>query len=414
LSLSEKKILFIISGGIAAYKCLDIIRKLREEGAHVRCVLTRGGSQFVTKLSLSALSEEQVYDDLFALDEDFGMSHIKLARQSDLVLIAPATADIMAKIAHGIAEDLATTLILACDKPIVIAPAMNSVMWYNQATQDNISLLKKRSFRFIDPEEGSLACGETGAGRMAESHVIINEIKKTFINTKSVIHQDLLGCHVIVTSGPTQESIDPVRFISNRSSGKQGHSIAQAFQERGARVSLITGPVSEPDPKNITVIHVETAEEMLEAVLHSLPAEIAVCAAAVADWKLSETFSQKYKKTKDKKPPEIKLVPNPDILHKISTLPKSRPILVAGFAAETENIIENAQKKLISKGCDIIYANDVSTNKGVIGSDHNQIYRIDSHMIDVWPMMTKQKTAQKISQDLSQILMERNKNSVKG
>ena len=355
----------IISGAIAAYKSLELIRLLKNKGASVRCILTKGGSQFVTPLSVASLSGEKCYTDLWSLTDEAEMGHIRLGRKADLIVIAPASADIIAKIAHGMADDLATTTLLAADKPVMIAPAMNPCMWSNQATQYNINILKQRGIRILSPNSGDMACGETGEGRMQEAAELLSAIDDYFFADKP-----LKGRHALVTSGPTYEPIDPVRFIGNRSSGKQGHAIAEALQEAGADVTLITGPTALPDPLNVKTIHVETAIQMHDAAQVSLPADIAVCAAAVADYGVKAHTSKQKKKDG---PLKIDLTENPDILHCLSTH-MNRPAIVVGFAAETDNVIENARLKLAKKGCDMIVANAVGdADHPVFGEDATSV-----------------------------------------
>ena len=365
-----KNILLIISGGIAAYKRLELIRLLKKANINVRCILTKGGEQFVTPLSVAALSENHVYTDLWSLKDETEMGHIRLSREADLIVIAPASANMIAKIARGYADDLASTTLLAADTPIMIAPAMNHMMWQNPATQENIQTLKERGIEVLEPTEGAMACNETGIGRMQEPEDIFEAIKK-----KLALNQPLSGFNALVTSGPTFEPIDPVRFIGNRSSGKQGQAIACALRDAGASVTLITGPVSLPDPDNIQTIHVETAEEMyLAADKHHIGCDIAICAAAPSDWRPKEIQKEKIKKDQNQNAPQIKFEENKDILHMISNS-KSRPDLVVGFAAETENLVQNAQNKLDRKGCDWILANDVSNGK-VFGGDKTHIHLV--------------------------------------
>ena len=392
--LDGKKLLLIISGGIAAYKCLDLVRRLKERGMTVRVVMTRAATQFVTPLSLSALTEEPVCQDLFSLTDEAQMGHIRLSREADLVLVAPASADILARMAAGMADDLATTVLLATDKPVITAPAMNVFMWNHAATRHNLSLLHDRGIRRIGPDTGDLACGEQGGGRMAEPVQILAAIEDFFAErevAKPLTGKPLTGKRALVTSGPTHEPIDPVRFIANRSSGKQGHAVAAALAAAGAEVTLISGPVSLPDPEGCHVVATETAVGMHRASLAALPVDIAVCAAAVADWRVNETAEGKIKKTAGHGPPSLQLVENPDILQEISA---RNPRLVVGFAAETGDVIERAKAKLRRKGCDWIVANDVSTGTGVFGGDDNKVHLITKDgTVESWACMSKHDVA---------------------
>lgn len=389
--LKNRKILLIVSGGIAAVKVPDLIRRLRDQGTQVRCVLTEAGAQFVTPMSLAALSGEKVYQDLFSLTDESEMGHINLSREADLILIAPATANMMAKMTHGIADDLATTALLAADKPVVIAPSMNVMMWNHAATQDNVETLKNRGVTVVGPGAGDLACGEVGDGRMAEVPDIIAALAHHFETQRTA--GPLSGHTALVTSGPTHEPIDPVRYIANRSSGKQGHAIADALAKLGASVTLITGPTQQPDPADVRVVHIESARDMLSACTEALPVDIAVCAAAVADWRVDQQNTSKIKK-KNGDVPALKLEENPDILATLSALTDERPRLVIGFAAETENVIENGQKKLASKGCDWIVANDVSAG---IGGDTNAVHLIARDDVDSWPTQSKTAVASQLA-----------------
>ncbi len=404
MMLSDKKILLIISGGIAAYKSLDLIRLIKKNHGSVKCILTKGGAQFVTPLSVSALSQETTYSDLWSLTDETEMGHIRLSRESDLIVIAPASADIMAKMAHGLANDLATTTLLATDTPVLIAPAMNPQMWNNAATKHNVEILKKRNLTFIGPEQGEMACGETGLGRMSEPEDIFNAITDFFFE------KPLKGKTAIVTSGPTYEPLDPVRFIGNRSSGKQGHAIACALRNAGAKVTLICGPVSIPTPTGITTIAVETAQEMLNACENALPADICVCAAAVSDWTPVEVQTNKIKKTNASNVPELQLRQTTDILKHISNHPIHRPHLVVGFAAETQDLIQNAQKKLASKGCDLIIANEVGKNtdgqEKTFGADENQIHLITHNDNEKWIRASKIDIAQRLTDKIITIMDE--------
>lgn len=396
--MKNKRILLIISGGIAAYKGLELIRLIKKSGASVRCILTEGGQKFITPLSVASLSGEQCYTDLWSLKDEAEMGHIRLSREADLVVVAPASADLISRMTQGRADDLAATTLLATDKPVLIAPAMNHRMWNHAATQDNLRILAERGVTRIGPDDGEMACGEYGPGRMAEPEMIIDAIEKYFAKKKP-----LTGKSALITSGPTYEPIDPVRFIGNHSSGKQGHAIAIALGALGADVTLVTGPVALPDPVGIKTIHVETAAEMLAACQSALPADIAVCAAAVADWAPEKPLDQKIKKRGDKSPPDLKLKENADIL---ATLSKgaNRPKLVIGFAAETENLLAAAQDKLKSKGCDWIIANDVS--EGVFGTDENSVTVVTAAGTEEWTKSSKEdiarKLAQRIAADISQ------------
>jgi phosphopantothenoylcysteine decarboxylase/phosphopantothenate--cysteine ligase len=390
LLLAGKQILLIVAGGIAAYKSLDLARRLKEKGAVVRPVLTEAGARFVTPLSLAALTGEKVHQDLFSLTDEVEMGHIRLAREADLILVAPATADLMARMTAGMANDLATALLLATRAPILLAPSMNTAMWEHPATQANLKSLVGRGCKTIGPAAGDLACGETGAGRMAEVADILSAVEAQFAKGP------LSGLHILVTSGPTHEPIDPVRYIANRSSGKQGHAIADALARAGAKVTLVSGPVALPDPAGISVIHVETAEQMLNACQKALPADVAICAAAVADWKVTSAATEKMKKTKAG-PPTLALTTNPDILATLSGMKKGRPKLVIGFAAETQKVSAYAQEKLKAKGADWILANDVSEGSGTFGGDANQVHLISQDGIDSWPRMSKRDVGEKLA-----------------
>jgi phosphopantothenoylcysteine decarboxylase/phosphopantothenate--cysteine ligase len=391
--LHGRRILLIIAGGIAAYKSLDLIRRLRERGAEVRCILTAGGAQFVTPLSVATLSRSYVFQDLFSLTDESEIGHIRLARDNDLVVVAPATADLLAKMTHGLADDLASTVLLATDRPILVAPAMNFVMWGQTATQENLARLKKRGVRVVGPESGELAEGETGMGRMSEPLAIVAAIEDVLAGGP------LKGRRALVTSGPTFEPIDPVRFIGNRSSGKQGHAIAAALAALGADTVLVTGPTSLPDPAGVLVKRIETAEEMLAACTAALPVDIAVCAAAVADWRTADRRNQKLKK--NGKLPILELVENPDILATLSARGARRPGLVVGFAAETENVVANATTKRKKKGCDWIVANDVSATTGTFGGDANTVHLIDESGAEDWPKLGKDQVAGRLAQRIA-------------
>ena len=393
--MNGKRLLLIVSGGIAAYKTLELIRRLRERGATVRCVLTAGGAQFVTPLALAALSEDKVYGDLFSLTDEAEMGHIQLSRDADLLVVAPATADILAKMAGGLADDLASTVLLATDKRVLVAPAMNVRMWQHAATRANLALLESRGVHRVGPNEGDMACGEYGPGRMAEPHEIVDAVA-TLLTGAGLPGGRLAGRRAIVTSGPTHEPIDPVRYIANRSSGKQGHAIASALARLGADTRLVTGPTSEPDPPGVTVSHVVTARDMLAACEDALPADIAVCAAAVADWRAASEAGQKVKKT-GKQSHSLKLVENPDILASLSAAGNRRPALVVGFAAETENVVAHATSKLARKGCDWIVANDVSAAAGTFGGESNTVHLIRGDTVDDWPAMSKQAVGEQLA-----------------
>ncbi len=391
-SLANKTILLIISGGVSAYKALELIRLIRKAGGRVRCILSKGGEQFVTPLSVSSLSGEQVYTDLWSLKDETEIGHIRLSREADLIVITPASANLIAKMAHGLADDLASTTLLAADKPIIIAPAMNHMMWGNPATQENVQKLQSRGIIQIGPAMGEMACNESGIGRMAEPEDIFDNILAFFREEKP-----LSGYKALVTSGPTYEPLDPVRFIGNRSSGKQGHAIAAALAEQGATVTLVTGPVALPDPAGVHTIHVETAAEMLEAAQNTLPVEIAICAAAVSDWTAKTISAHKIKKQEDNTPPALNLKENPDILATLSRPSAQRPPLVIGFAAETEDLLDNAKNKLTTKGCDWIIANDVGGNEKVFGSDKNHVYLVTKSGHEDWQPASKNDIARKLA-----------------
>ena len=388
--MQGKSILLIIGGGIAAYKSLDFIRRARERGAKVRTILTEAAQHFVTPLSAAVLSEEPAFTELFDLKNETEIGHIRLSREADLIVIAPATANLLAKMAHGLCNDLASTVLLAADKPILVAPAMNWRMWEHPATRRNLSRLKADGIYTVGPNEGPMACGETGFGRMAEVDEIIAASEKILDGEGA---KPLLGRRVLVTAGPTFEPIDPVRFIGNRSSGKQGYAIAVAAARFGAQVTLVAGPNALPDPRGVTTVHVETAQKMLEASEAALPADIAVFSAAVADWRAASVESEKIKKSGHA--PELRLVENPDILRTIAKRAVNRPRLVIGFAAETGNIIAQAVQKLESKGCDWIVANDVSQG-GVFGQSRNAVHVITRSSVKSWPEMSKEEVADRL------------------
>lgn len=396
--LEGRRILLVIAGGIAAYKCLDLIRRLREKGASVPVILTEAGARFVTPLSVSALAGEAVHQDLFAAADPTGIDHIRLAREADLVVVAPATADRLAGMACGLAGDLAGAVLLATGAPILVAPAMNQAMWAHPATKANLACLESRGVRRIGPNTGDLACGESGPGRMAEPVEILAAIEG-MLGTGP-----LAGLNALVTSGPTVEPIDPVRFIANRSSGRQGHAIAAALARLGARVTLVSGPVNLPDPPGCSVVHVETAREMLAAAIAALPADVAVCAAAVADWTISNASKEKRKKEPGGLPPILELAANPDILATLSEPGAARPRLVVGFAAETSNLEDNATAKLERKGCDWILANDVSPATGILGGEDNEIRLVTRAGIEPWPRMAKADVALRLARRIADSL----------
>ena len=397
--LKGKRVLFIITGGIAAYKSLELVRKLKEKGAEVIPVMTKAAENFVTPMSVSALAQEKVYNKLFDLTDEAEMGHIELSRSSDLMVVVPASADFIAKTATGQANDLASTLILATDTKVLMAPAMNVRMWENPLTQKNIKILHKNGIKFVGPDEGEMACGEFGFGRMAEADEILKEIEANFRDKK------LKGRHFLVTSGPTIEPIDPVRFIGNRSSGLQGGAIANELVESGAEVTFITGPVNLDPPHGSNIIRVETADEMYDAVHSSLPADAAVFAAAVADWKIKKTEQQKLKKQTGNLP-AFDLTENKDILASVSKLKKNRPKIVMGFAAETENILENAKSKLMKKGCDFIVANDVSLGTQTLGGNENAAIIVSEKDVETLTKMSKRALAKILVEKISQSFEE--------
>ncbi len=393
--LTGKRVLLIVSGGIAAYKSLELIRRLREKGAAVRCILTRAGAEFVTPLSLSALSGDKVYGELFDLTDEAEMGHIQLSRDADLLVVAPASADLLAKMAQGRADDLASTALLATDKAVLVAPAMNVRMWEHAATQANLAVLKDRGVLTVGPNEGDMACGEYGFGRMAEPQEILAAIEAA-----AGLPGPLSGLRALVTSGPTHEPIDPVRFIANRSSGKQGHAIAAALARHGAETTLVSGPTRLPDPPGLRTVQVETAQEMLAACRAALPVEVAVCAAAVADWRAAHAAQQKIKKDNGS-PAALELTQNPDILAELSQAGSRRPSLVIGFAAETEKVVEQGRAKLARKGCDWILANDVAPGSATFGGDENRIHLITAEGVDDWPRMTKAEVAERLCRQIA-------------
>ena len=388
--LAGRRILLIIGGGIAAYKALELIRLLRGAGATVAPVLTRAGAEFVTPLSVSALAGEAVHQALFDLTSEAEMGHIQLSRAADLVVVAPATADLMAKLATGLAPDLASTLLLATDKPVLMAPAMNVRMWEHPATRRNRDLLAADGVRCVGPNAGEMACGEFGPGRMAEPAQIMSAI------AAALGDGPLAGRHVLVTSGPTHEPIDPVRYIANRSSGAQGAALAAALRDLGARVSFVTGPAAVPPPPGVDVMRVDTAAQMLQAVQGRLPADAAVFAAAVADWRVQDASAQKIKKG-PQGPPRLAMAENPDILASVARMAEGRPRLVVGFAAETEAVAEHAAAKRARKGCDWIVANDVSPGTGIMGGAENAVTLITAEGAEVWPRLAKDEVARRLA-----------------
>ncbi|WP_372803754.1 bifunctional phosphopantothenoylcysteine decarboxylase/phosphopantothenate--cysteine ligase CoaBC [Loktanella salsilacus] len=396
--LHDKRILLIIGGGIAAYKSLELIRLLRTAGAAVTPVMTRAASEFVTPLSVAALAGEKAYTDLFDLTDEAEMGHIQLSRVADLIVVAPATADLMAKAATGLAGDLATTLLLATDTPVMMAPAMNVRMWDHPATQRNLAVLQGDGVSFVGPDVGDMACGEHGPGRLAEPAAILAAIQSYFASGP------LSGKHIIVTSGPTHEPIDPVRYIANRSSGAQGTAIAQALVALGAQVTFVTGPASVPPPTGVTLVKVETAQQMKDAVMAALPAQAAVFAAAVADWRVANAGTQKMKKTAGGLP-ALEFAENPDILATVSGLDAAmRPALVVGFAAETQDVTELARQKRARKGCDWIVANDVSDGTGIMGGTENAVTLITAKGAEDWPRIAKAAVAQRLAQRMAEVL----------
>ncbi len=398
-----RRVTLIIGGGIAAYKSLDLIRRLKDRHMHVRCVLTRAAQQFVTPLSASALADERCYTDLFDPQSEFDAGHIRLARDCDLIVVAPATADLMAKMANGHADDLATAILLATDRPIVLAPAMNPLMWSNAATRRNVALLAERGAILVGPNAGAMAeAGEAGVGRMSEPLEIAAAAEQLF---EPAVTGLLRNTRLLVTAGPTHEPIDPVRYIANRSSGKQGYAIAAAAAAAGADVKLISGPVDLPDPEGVEVTRVQSARDMLAQVQAALPADCAIFAAAVADWRVADAGAQKLKKQAGATP-SLTLVENPDLLATVAKLTDQRPRLVVGFAAETENLIANAQSKLARKGCDWIVANDVSPASGVMGGDRNTVHIVTREGVESWPAMDKNDVATALVTRIADALAE--------
>lgn len=396
--LSDKRVLLIVGGGVAAFRSLELVRLLRRAGVQVRPVMTRAAAQFVTPLSLSALAGDRVYSELFSLTDEAEMGHIELSRSADLIVVAPATADLMARAANGLADDLATTALLATDKPVLMAPAMNVRMWLHPATQRNLATLRADGVAIVGPDEGEMACGEVGPGRMAQPEAILEAI----LARLAPAARPLAGRRAIVTAGPTAEPLDPVRVLTNRSSGKQGFAIAEALAALGAEVTLVAGPVALPTPQGVRRVDIETAREMLAACEAALPADIAVCVAAVSDWRPAEVSGQKTKKTPGGGPPEIRLVENPDILATLSRS-ASRPRLVVGFAAETHDVEAYAAGKLRKKGCDWIVANDVSV-PGAMGGDDNAVAIISRQGVERWERMKKSQIARRLAERMAEAL----------
>ena len=396
--LAGKRVLLVIGGGIAAFKALDLIRRLRDHGAHVVPVLTRAGEEFVTPLSASALAAEKVYRDLFDLTDEAEMGHIELSRAADLVVVAPATADLMARMAQGHADDLASTLLMATDKRVLIAPAMNVRMWQHPATRRNLATLADDGVLVVGPDDGAMACGEFGPGRMAEVPEIVAAVDA------ALSEGPLTGRHVVVTSGPTHEPIDPVRYIANRSSGAQGAALAAALRDLGARVSFVTGPASVPPPAGVDVVRVETAAEMAAAVEAALPADAAVFAAAVADWRVETTATEKMKKDGSGAPPSLVFAETPDILAGVARREEGRPRLVVGFAAETDTVEAHATAKRVRKGCDWIVANDVSPATGIMGGQENAVTLITADGAEPWPRLSKAETARRLALRIAEAL----------
>jgi phosphopantothenoylcysteine decarboxylase/phosphopantothenate--cysteine ligase len=390
--LHGKRILLIVAGGIAAFKSLELIRRLRERGAKVRCVLTEAGAKFVTPLSLQALSEDKVYGDMFSLTDESEMGHIQLSRDADLLVVAPATANILARMAAGLADDLAATVLLATDKPVLVAPAMNVRMWTHAATAANVETLRKRGVTFVGPNDGAMACNEHGPGRMSEPAEIVAAVEGMLTSERP-----LAGTRALVTSGPTREALDPVRYISNHSSGKQGHAIAAALARLGADVTLVSGPVAVADPPGVTVVKIDSADQMLAACLAAGRVDVAVCAAAVADWKAARPAGAKIKKKAGAAPPALELTPNPDILATLSAPGAKRPALVVGFAAETEDLVANAIAKRQRKGCDWIVANDVSAATGTFGGERNTVHLVTGEGVEDWPTLAKDDVALRLA-----------------
>ena len=413
-TLANRRILLVVGGGIAAYKALDLVRRLRERGGGVRAVMTAASKAFVTPLSVASLTGERIYDELFSLTDEAEMGHIELSRSADLLVVAPATANLMAKMAQGIADDLASTLLLATDKRVLLAPSMNVRMWLHPATQRNLALLQHDGVLTVGPEEGVMACGEFGPGRMAEPLDIVGAIEAALavgtvvpLPERAVPAPKLLaGRRVVVTSGPTHEALDPVRFLANRSSGRQGHAIAAAAASAGADVVLISGPVALPDPAGLRVVHVETARDMMAAVEAAIPADIVIAAAAVADWRPVVEAGHKIKKQPGDPAPILKLEENPDILATVSRRSFERPRLVVGFAAETDQLLAHARSKLDRKGCDLIVANDVGPGTGTMGGTTNEVSLVTRVGTETWPRLGKDEVARRLIERLARMLQE--------
>ncbi len=397
--MSDKRILLIVGGGIAAYKALELVRLCRKAGIAVRPILTKAGAEFVTPLSLSSLAEDKVYTDLFSLTDEAEMGHIQLSRSADLIVVAPATADLMAKAAHGLADDLASTTLLATDAPVLMAPAMNVRMWTHRATRRNLATLKADGIHFVGPDEGAMACGEFGEGRLAEPEAIFAAIQAVLGRSAE---GPLTGKRALVTAGPTAEPLDPVRVLTNRSSGKQGYAIAAALAKLGAEVTLVSGPVALPAPVGVRRVFVETAHEMLAASLGALPADIAVCVAAVADWRPDQVMGVKLKKS-HAGPPTINLVENPDILATLSAQGPQRPKIVVGFAAETNDLLPNAKAKLSRKGCDWILANDIAADE-IMGGDDNEVFLVSKDGVEPWAKASKAEVGERLAARLAEAL----------
>lgn len=407
-NLLGRSVLLIIGGGIAAYKSLELIRLLKQRQAKVTAIMTKAAEQFVTQLSVASLTGEKVYTDLFSLTDEVEMGHIELSRSADLLVVAPASADLMAKMAQGLANDLASTTLLATDKKILIAPAMNVRMWQHPATMRNLSTLKKDGVLSVGPNDGEMACGEFGPGRMAEPLEILASIEAYFAGGVLPLAggtggRPLTGRRVLITAGPTHEPIDPVRYIANKSSGRQGYALAEAAVALGAETILVSGPVHLPIPPGAQMMPVETAAEMLKTVEAELPADIAIFAAAVADWRVAAASDQKLKKGFGGLP-DLKLAENPDILRTVAQAKSKRPKLVVGFAAETQNVIENAKAKLAKKGCDLIIANDVSVDKGVMGGERNTVHVVSASGVESWPELDKREVARRLMEDFARRL----------
>jgi phosphopantothenoylcysteine decarboxylase/phosphopantothenate--cysteine ligase len=423
-NLAGKRILLIIGGGIAAYKCLELARHLGRAGARVRAVMTASAQHFVTPLSVGGITGDKVFTDLFSLTDEAEMGHIQLSRDADLLVVAPATANLLAKMAHGIVDDLATNVLLATDKRVLAAPAMNLRMWLHPATVRNVTQLKRDGVLFVGPDHGSMACGEYGPGRLAEPLDILAAIAAALAGDTLVplpggisgrppfepalLDQLLAGRRIVITSGPTHEPVDPVRYLANRSSGRQGHAIAAAAAAAGAEVILVSGPVDLPDPLGVTTVHVETAVQMLEAVGKALPADIFVAAAAVADWRPAEPRTEKIKKKRDATEPALlRLMENPDILATVAQRTEGRPALVVGFAAETDHMLDHALRKLDQKGCDLIVANDVSAEGGAMGGPSNEVHLLTRGGVEDWPKMSKIEVAERLVGRMAEMLKAR-------